>query len=451
VTLAAAARFARAAAAGLAALAVALAPGAAAALTVVRDAEIEATLERLADPVLRAAGLPPGQVELVIVDDRQPNAFVFDGRHIVLTTGLMRRFGEPEQLQGVIAHEAGHLVGGHLARRHIAVKNAQGPALIGLVLGIAAAAASGSGGAGAAVAAGTQNAVLRGLLVNSRAEEASADQAALTYLERAGIDPSGLLAVMEDFRGQEVFTARNQDPYMRTHPMSADRLAMVERRSAESSHKGADPDPEAIYWSERMQAKLAAFLDAPRTTLSRLDRDDDSEFARLKRAVALHRLPDPDAAAAEAERLIAMRPDDPFYHELKGQILLESGRGPEAVAAYRKAVSLAPREPLILGALGRALLALETPEADREAVSALERGAAESGGGSPALLRDLSYAYARIGEEGKAALAAAERLAMTGQPADARRLAARAKGLLPQGSPAWLRADDILVSLPSEG
>ncbi len=446
-----AARLARTAAAALAALSVAFAPGAAAALSVIRDAEIEATLERLADPVLRAAGLPPGQVELVIVDDRQPNAFVFDGRHIVLTTGLMRRFAEPEQLQGVIAHEAGHLVGGHIARRHIAMKNAEGPALIGLLLGVAAAAASGSSGAGAAIAAGSQSAVMRGLLVNSRAEEASADQAALTYLERAGIDPSGLLSVMKTFRGQEVFSARNQDPYMRTHPMSADRLAMVERRSAEAGAGRSEPDPEAVYWSERMQAKLAAFLDAPQTTLSRLDRDDASEFARLRRAVALHRLPDPDAAVAEAERLIAMRPDDAFYHELKGQILLESGRGPEAVAAYREAVRLAPREPLILGALGRALLAVGTPEADREAVSALERGAAESGGGSPALLRDLSYAYARVGEEGKAALAAAERLAMTGQREDARRLAARAKAMLPEGGPAWLRADDIIVSLPPEG
>ncbi|MEM6441263.1 MAG: tetratricopeptide repeat protein, partial [Pseudomonadota bacterium] len=305
-------------------------------------------------------------------------------------------------------------------------------------------------GAGLGVAGGAQSAIQRALLAYSRSEEASADQAAFTYLERAGIDPEGLMEVMRSFRGQEVFSGRNQDPYARTHPVFSERLALSERRAAESAHRGAPPDPQLAYWTERMGAKLDGFLVSPRTTLSRLAPDDGSEFARLRRAVALHRLPDPDGALREVDQLIALRPDDAYYHELKGQILLESGRGPAAVAPYRQAVALAPEEPLILGHLGRALLSLGDPGADREALTALERGAALSNGGSPGLLRDLSFAYARTGEEGKAALASAERLALLGASRDARRLARRAKDMLPAGSPAWLRADDIVASMPDD-
>ncbi|MEO0680514.1 MAG: M48 family metalloprotease, partial [Pseudomonadota bacterium] len=372
----------------------------------------------------------------------------FGGRNMVFTTGLLRRFQEPAQLQGVIAHETGHLVGGHLARRSIAMRNARGPAVAALILGVVAAAAAGNSGAGVGVAGGAQAAIQRALLAYNRGEEASADQAALTYLERAGIDPSGMRDVLNVFRGQEVFSDRNQDPYARSHPISSERLALVERRSAESPYLEKPSDPELLYWTERMGAKLEAFLIAPRTTLGRLSDGAGDEFSRLKRAVALHRLPDPPAALEEVDRLIAMRPNDPYYNELKGQILLESGRGPEAVGPYRRAVQLAPDEPLILGHLGRALLSLNTLEGDREAVRALERGAVQSGGGTPSLLRDLAFGYGRLGEDGKAALAAAERFALLGALSDARRMAERAKAQLPSGSPAWLRADDIVASLP---
>ncbi|MEM1314628.1 MAG: M48 family metalloprotease [Pseudomonadota bacterium] len=434
----------------IAILAMIVAAAPAQAIGLIRDSEIERTLSLLAEPIFRAANLPPGQVEILIVDDSTPNAFVFGGRNMVFTTGLLRRFREPGQIQGVMAHEAGHLTGGHLARRAIAMRNTRGPAVAATILGILAAAASGQAGAGIGVGSAAQTAIQRALLAYTRGEEASADQAAFTFMERAGIDPEGLMDVMRSFRGQEVFTDRNQDPYARTHPMFAERMALSERRAAESPHQGKPPDPELAYWTERMGAKLDGFLQSPRSTLSRLSDRDDGEFDRLRRAVALHRLPDPDAAVREVEALIAMRPNDPYYHELKGQILLESGRGPEAVAPYRQAVALAPEAPLIRGYLGRALLSLGTPEADREALNALERGAALSNGGSPSLLRDLSFAYARTGEEGKAALASAERLALLGAGRDARRLAERAKGMLPAGSPAWLRADDIVASMPDD-
>ncbi|TYO88506.1 putative Zn-dependent protease [Oceanicella actignis] len=416
------------------------------ALSLIRDAEIEATLRRLSGPVFRAAGLDPDEVRIVILQDPSVNAFVFGGRNMALTTGLLRESERPEQLIGVIAHEAGHIVGGHLARRQIAERNARGPVLLGLALGVAAAAAGGGPAAAAAIAGGGQ-AAERALLAYSRAEESAADQAALTYLERAGIDPGGMLEVLDRFRGQEVFSQRHQDPFARTHPISAERLSLARARAMRSPAWGRASPPETVYWFDRMRAKLDGFLERPDRLLARLDPADGSEFARLRRAVALHRLPDPDRALAEVDKLIAMRPSDPYYHELKGQILLESGRAAQAVPAYREAVRLAPDEPLILAYLGRALLALNDPAADREARAALEQGAARSGGGDATLLRDLALAYARTGDEGMAALTTAERLAIAGARRDAVNQARRALTLLPKGSPAATRAQDIILSL----
>ncbi|MEC9433502.1 MAG: M48 family metalloprotease [Pseudomonadota bacterium] len=436
------------------ALAAALAvPLPASAAGFVRDAEIEHVLHRLSDPIFRAAGIAPDSVNIMIIDQPDPNAFVFGGLNMVFSTGMLRKFSSPDELRGVMAHETGHIVGGHLARREIAMNNLQGPALAAMILGIAAAAAAGASGAssvagaGAGLAVGGQGAVSRAFLAFSRSQEASADQAGLTFLERAGIDPTGTLSVLESFRGQEVFSDRYRDPYTLTHPVSAERLSALERRAKQSPYLGKGSDRDLIYWTDRMKAKLDAFIDTPGATLSRLSPDDRSELTTLRRAVALHRSGQSDKAVEEADRLLAIRPNDAYYEELKGQILLENGRGQAAVAPYRRAVALAPDEPLILGGLGRALLSVGTPGTDREALDALERGRRESDGGDPGLLRDLAFAYARTGQEGRAALVTAERLAMTGQGRDARRMAERAKGLLPHGGPEWLRADDIVASV----
>lgn len=420
------------------------------AASLIRDAEVEATLGRLTAPIFKTANLPTDSVNIYILDDITPNAFVFNGRNMVFTTGILRSLETPEQLMGVIAHETGHITGGHLARREEALSKATGPALLGLLVGIAAAAAGGGGAAAGAMVSGQQVAQ-RAFLAYNRAEESAADQAALTYLDRAGIDPTGMKEVLEQFRGQEIFSAQNRDPYALTHPMSAARLTAVERRVAASPHVGAKTPPEIDYWFQRMRAKLDGFLERPQRLLDRLDPDDVSEFTTLRRAVALHRLPDPEKALVEVDRLIKIRPNDPYYYELKGQILLESGRGADAVAPYREAVRLAPNEPLILAYLGRALLSLNDPAADREALKALERGAARSNGGDATLLRDLAFAYARTGDEGMAALVTAERLAISGARHDAVIQARRALDMLPAGSTGAIRAQDIIASIDTNG
>ncbi len=428
--------------AGSIALALGLLPQLTAAAGLIRDAEIERTLKGMAGPIFQAAGYPPNGIDLYIINDRSLNAFVANGNNMFLHTGLLQTLETPEELLAVIAHETGHIAGGHQARRQINIRNARGPALLGVLVGIAAGVAGG-GGAGTAVLAGSQSAIQRTLLRYNRGEESAADQAALDYLARARVDPIGLLKLLGRFRGQEVFNLGNVDPFVQTHPLSAERMQLVERRVAEAAEHEFPADPERDYWHGRMRAKLIGFLDSPERVLDRLEGEAETEEVLYTKAVALYRLPAMSEAIAATDRLIALRPNDPFYIELKGQILFETGYADQAVPLYRQAVRLAPGEPLLEAGLGRALLSLNRPEADAEALEVLQN-ARRRDLGDAAALRALATAYSRAGDQGMAALATAERYALTGSIKDAMLHARRAAAALPEGSPGWLRAQDIL-------
>ena len=429
--------------AGLMALSCFVLPQMSAASGLIRDAEIERTLKAMAAPIFQAAGFPPNGVDIYILNDRTLNAFVAGGNNMFLHTGLLETLETPEELLAVIAHETGHIAGGHQARRQINFRNARGPALLGLIVGIAAGVAGGGGGAATAAIAGSQSAVERILLRYNRGEEASADQAALEYLDRANIDPEGMLKVLERFRGQEVFNLGNIDPFVLTHPLGTERLQLIERRVSESAGKTFPPDANRAYWHGRMRAKLAGFLDSPERVLNRLEGEAETEEVLYSKAVALYRLPALPEALAAIDRLIALRPDDPFFIELKGQILFETGHGEQAVPFYRDAVRLAPGESLLEAGLGRALLSLNRPDADAEALEVLQN-ARRRDLGDAAALRDLATAYSRAGDQGMASLATAERYALTGNVGDAMLHARHAAAALPEGSPGWLRAQDIL-------
>ncbi len=433
--------------AGVVALAMNLPPPMAAAAGLIRGAEIERTLKSMSAPIFKAAGFPPNKVDIYILNDNSLNAFVANSTSMFLHTGLLQTLETPEELQAVIAHEAGHISGGHLARRQINFRNARGPALLGLLVGIAAGVAGGGGAAATALAAGSQSAVLRTLLRYNRGEEAAADQAALEFLDRANIDPSGMARVLGRFRGQELLTIGNVDPFVLTHPLSAARLQLIDRRIAEAAGRQYPVDPDRNYWHGRMRAKLSGYLDNPERILDRLEGQDETEEVLYTKAVALYRLPAMADALAAADRLIALRPNDPYYIEVKGQILFETGRPEEAAPLYRKAVRLAPGEPLLEAGLGRALLALNRPETDAEALQVLQNARRHDLGDATAL-RALATAYSRAGNQGMAALATAERYALRGNIRNATLHAGRAAAELPEGSPGWLRAQDILSLKP---
>jgi len=413
--------------------------GPATAQAIIRDAEIEQALRRIAAPILQAAGLP-ASMRIIVVDDRSLNAFIVDSRTIFVHSGLIMRLEGPAELQAVIAHEAAHIANGHYTRRAANIGQANTVARLGLLLGLAAAVASDNPGAGVGVAVGTAISAQRVLFAHTRAEEASADAAGLRYMIAAGTDPAAMLDVLDLFRGQEALSAPRQDPYLRTHPLTRDRLRSI--RALAAGAPAPAPDATTLYWYQRMAAKLSAFQNAPARTLRRVGRDDRSEIARLSRAIAYHRQPDTARAMAEIDALVQMRPGDPYYQELRGQILFESRNYGAAVQAYRRAVALAPRDALILAGYGRALLAADTAAGNRAALDVLTQARARDPF-DPRMLRDLALAHARLGQSGLAATATAERYALLGRFDDAQSLATRAMGLLPRGSPGWLRAQDV--------
>lgn len=409
------------------------------ALTMLRDPDIEHALKQLAEPILQAAGLSPARTDIIVIDSNALNAFVVDRSTIFLHSGLILQMDNAAMLQSVIAHEAAHIANGHLMRRPLALRNARTAASLGMVLAGMAAVTTGQGDAAAAAALGMHTSALRVFMAHTRSEEYAADQSGMRYLASAGIDPQGAVQLMALFRGQEALSASRRDAYAQTHPLSSERFRVLERLAAGYADR-ARPQPEHDYWFARAKSKLSAFQRSPRWTLSRAGEFGHEDIKLMRQAIAHHRQSDLGRALPAIDGAIRLRPDDPFLHDLRGQILLESRRISDAVAAYSRAAQLAPQNALILGAYGRALLADGQVQ---QAAQVLER-ARERDGRDLRVLRDLAAAQAQLGNNGMASVLTAERHALAGRLNDAGIHARRASDLLPRGSPAWQRAQDVL-------
>ncbi|MHA6324132.1 M48 family metalloprotease [Roseivivax sp. CAU 1753] len=416
-----------------------VAAGPARAISVLRDADIEYALRELAKPIFAAAGLSPSNVQVLLVDDPGLNAFVADNSHILIHSGMILKLDSARALQAVLAHEAAHIANGHISRRVANMRNARTAVGLGLILSGLAATQNAEAGLGLAI--GTQSSVLRNFLAHTRAEEAAADQSSVRYLVRAGIDPGGAVEVMEIFRGQEALSVARQDPYMLTHPLSRDRLRALQG-FANAYGKDIPRDPGAEYWFQRAKGKLSAFQRNPAWTLRRAGDSGAQDIRLMREAVAHHKRADLSKALAAIDGALRLRPNDPFLLDLKGQILLESRQAKAAVATYQQAVRFAGGNALIQGGLGRALLAAGQPKA---ALQALDRARSRDGQ-DPRVLRDLAVAYAQTGQTGLASVATAERYALQGRLKDAALHAERAMALLPRGSAAWRRAEDVAIT-----
>jgi predicted Zn-dependent protease len=423
-------------------------------IPLIRDAEIEQLMRDYTQPVLRAAGLAKSNVKVVLINDKSFNAFVVDGRRIFVNTGALAESTTPNQIIGVMAHETGHIAGGHLSKLRQELANVQTAALIGMLIGVAAIAAGGAAGGGAADGAGqagmaaimgSQHVAQRSLLSYQRAHEEAADRAAVKFLAATGQSAKGMYETFKRFADQSMFTASFADPYAQSHPMATERMAALTEIARTSPNWEKKDPPELQARHDMMRAKLSGFMEAPQTVARRYPVSDNSLPARYARAISTYRHSDLRAAIAQIDGLIAVQPNNPYFHELKGQALLEGSRPAEAIAPLRRAAQLAPEPVLIQLMLGQALVATNDPKLADEAIAILRNALAREPE-APQAYQQLAMAYGRKGDVAQADLASAQAAFTRGDIKTARELAARAKTRLPIGSPSWVRADDIVAA-----
>ncbi|MFK8251651.1 M48 family metalloprotease [Ancylobacter terrae] len=414
---------------------------------VIRDAEIENLLRDYMRPIYRAAGVAQQNIEVVLIGDPSFNAFVVDGRRIFVNTGALSQSETPNEIIGVLAHETGHIAGGHLARMRQQLESAQTMAIVAMLLslgGVAAGAASGAnmGGAAAAIA-GPQEVIRRSLLAYQRSEEQAADRAAVSYLNATKQSARGMLKTFERFQNDQLFISQRIDPYVLSHPMATERIAALEDLARKSPYFDAKDPPALQARHDMMRAKLTGFMGTPDQVARRYPLSDSSMPARYARAISAYRYGNVNDAVRQIDALIAENPGNPYMYELKGQALLEAGRGREAVAPLRKAVQISGGNALIRMLLGQALVAsgdkTTLDEAVRELSFSLQRESTAPNG-----WRYLAMAYGQKGDIPNADLASAQAALASGDIKLARELAGRAQMRFPTGSPGWLKADDIV-------
>src|SRR5437764_1251614 len=381
-------------------------------LPIIRDAEAEQLLRDYTSPILRAAGLAQQNVHVVIINDRAFNAFVVDGRRIFVNVGALMDSKTPNEIIGVLAHETGHIAGGHLSRLRDELANAQTASIIALLLGVGAAVAAGRSGAGsnagqisAAALPGPQSIIQRSLLSYVRAQEEQADKAGVKFLNATGQSPKGMYDTFKRFAEQVLVASRYIDPYLQTHPMPKERVeALAEIAKSSPNWDKKDP-PELQLRHDMVRAKLSGFIERPDTVARRYPLTDTSLPARYARAISTYRFSDVRTALAQIEALIQAQPSNPYLLELKGQALIENGRPAEAIGPLRHAVALAPNSVLIRMLLGQALVATNDPKHAEEAIPLL-RVAVTREPDMPDGYSQLAMAYGRKGDLAEADLAA---------------------------------------------
>ena len=417
--------------------------------SILRDAETEAMFADMSVPLVKAAGLSPRDVKVVLINDESINAFVAGGQTVYVHSGLLQAAANANQVQGVIAHELGHIADGHVVLADAGIKPAMNITLLSMVLGLAAIAA-GAGEAGAGIMALGQSAGMGKYLSFSRTQESAADAAGARYLTTAGITGKGMLSFFKTLQQQEYrYGVENIDPFMQTHPLSGDRIAHLtaDLQASPAWSKPSDPALEERF--RRVKAKLEGYVMSPDRTLRDFPVTDTSIYARYARAYAFHKAGYPDKADAESLALVRADPNDPYFQEIRGQILLEAGRPADAIAPLRAATEGTRNNSLIATTFGHALIATEDKANYPEAIKVL-RVATGRDDENPFAWYQLGTAYELTGDTARAALATAERASMNGDHRTAAQSARYALANIPANTSDWIRAQDIAMAAQND-
>jgi predicted Zn-dependent protease len=418
-------------------------------IPMIRDAEIEQLLRDYTAPIFRVAGLADQNIHVVIIDDKSFNAFVMDAHRIFINVGALMQAKTPNQVIGVLAHETGHIVGGHLSKIRQELANVQTATLVAMLLGVGALVAGSrsgntdTGNIGMAAIMAPQAMGLNRLLAYQRAQEESADRAGVRFLTMTGQSAKGMYDTFKHFADESLFAAQGVNPYFQNHPMPQERMAALTELVKTPYWAKKDP-PELQFRHDMMRAKLYGFTERPATVLAHYPSTDTSLPARYARAISAYRFGDPHNAIAQIDSLLQATPNNPYIYELKGQALLEGGHPADAIAPLRHAAQLAPSAPLIHVLLAQALVATNDPKSADEAISLLHSAILKEPELADAYTA-LAMAYARKNNLADADLASAQAAFARGDNKTARELAERAKQRFPVGSPGWVRADDIVA------
>ncbi len=417
--------------------------------SILRDAETEAMFTQMSIPLVRAAGLSPRDVKVMLINDDSINAFVVGGQTVYVHSGLIEAADNANEVQGVIAHELGHIADGHVVLADRGMKPAVGITLLSMVVGLAAMAV-GAGDAGAGIMAAGQQAALGKYLAFTRVQEATADASGVKYLREAGISGRGMLSFFKKLQQQEYRYGLSEiDPFMQTHPLSGQRVQTLTADVQASPSYDAKPDPALEERFRRVKAKLKGYVDTPQHTLTAYPPTDQSVYAHYARAYAYHKAGYPQKADAEADALVAADPTDPYFLEIRGQILLEAGQPEQALTPLREATEGSRSNPLIATTFGHALIATENPAHYDEAKRVLRIATARDDD-NPFAWVQLGTVYERTGDEPRAALATAERASLTGDMRTALGSARYAMANIPSNTPDWIRAQDIALASQNE-
>jgi predicted Zn-dependent protease len=445
------------------ALALALAPMAAHAdqakgPPVIRDTEAEQLLRDYTRPILRTAGLEKQNIQVVIINESFFNAFVADGHRIFVNYGAIMQSLTPNQITGVLAHETGHLAGGHLVKLRQQLAQAQTQMIIAMLLGAGALVAGAKSGnsngglanAGAAAVSAPQEVIQRSLLSYVRQQEENADRAGVKFLTATGQSAKGMYDTFKRLSDDSLFAAHGADPYLQTHPMPAERVAALEEIARSSPYWDKKDDPALQLRHDMVRAKISAFMERQDTVYRRYPLSDNSLPARYAHAITTYLHGDLRNALAQIDLLIQTQPNNPYFYELRGQALLEGAKPAEAIAPLRKAVQLSNNAPLIEMLLGQALVATDNKAYAEEAITIL-RAAVARETEAPLGYTQLAMAYGRKGDLAEADLASAQAAYLRGDNKTARDLASRAKTRFAIGTPGWVKADDIVAAKPLPG
>lgn len=420
-----------------------------AAQSILRDAETEALFSDMVAPLVEVSELDARDVEVVLINSSQINAFVAGGQRIFFYSGTIAAADTAVEIQGIMAHELGHITGGHIIRFDEGIKTATGITILSLILG-AAAIAAGAGDAGAGILAAGQQAATGKFLAFSRVQERSADSAGARYLSAAGITGRGSIDFFKKLQNYEFrLGIPQEDSYGRTHPLSGERVSLLRDvyQADPAWDTPADPNIEERF--QRVKAKLLGFTNEPAVTLRTFPESDQSIPARYARAYAWHKSAYPDRALLEVNNLLKDAPNDPYFLELHGQILLESGRPEEAIASLRKAVLLTNNQPLIASLFGHALIATEDETHFEEAQRVLKAAVAKDNR-NPFAWYQLGVVYSQQGDTARAQLATAESALLQGNYGGAIRSSQIAMAGITENTPEWIRAQDISLIAKDE-